>query len=265
MSTPKSDSERQKRVRTVIWVVIAVIVLGVVVGLIYANVLRGQADAGSAENTGAQGTSSSASPGAQSSSSAPSGGALPAQDPSATADPATLVRENSIMLNSNPDAKAQIVEFLDFECEACGAFYPVMEEFRKANGDKIDYVVRYFPLPGHNNSMNAAVAAEAANQQGKFEDMYNKLFTTQKEWGEKQDSQAELFRSYAEQIGLDMAAYDKAVADPATQARVQSDIDDGKALGVNSTPTFFINGQVAEFKGMKTAQDVLDYFNGFVK
>lgn len=256
MSTPKSESERQKRIRTVIWVVVAVIVVGVVAGLIIANVLRGQ---------GADTTSSSGNTSTSTTSGAQGEGSLPAQNPSATADPSILVRDNSVMLNSNPNAKAQIVEFLDFECEACGAFYPVMEEFRKANGSNIDYVVRYFPLPGHKNSMNAAVAAEAANQQGKFEEMYNKLFTSQTEWAEKQDSQAALIRTYAEQIGLDMAAYDKAVADPATQARVQADIDDGKALGVNSTPTFFINGQVANFEGMKTGQDVLDYFNGFVK
>ena len=104
-------------------------------------------------------------------------------------------------------------------------------------------MIRYFPLPGHANSMTSALAAEAAAQQGRLEEMYHRLFETQPEWGERQDSQAPLFRSFAEEIGLDMDAYDEAVADPATQARVDSDVQDGIELGVQGTPTFFLNGE----------------------
>lgn len=74
-----------------------------------------------------------------------------------------------------------LVEFLDFECEACGAFYPVVEQIREAYDGKINYVIRYFPIPNHFNSMNAAIAVEAASQQGRVEEMYNKLFQTQTE------------------------------------------------------------------------------------
>ena len=73
--------------------------------------------------------------------------------------------------------------------------------------------------------------------------MYNRLFETQAQWGESQQSQAELFRSYATELGLDMTAYDEAVADPATLERVRSDLDDGRALGVDRTPTFFVDGE----------------------
>lgn len=65
-----------------------------------------------------------------------------------------------------------LVEFLDFECESCGALFPIVEQLRSDYAGEITYVVRYFPLPGHVNSMNAAVAAEAAAQQGEFEAMY---------------------------------------------------------------------------------------------
>jgi predicted DsbA family dithiol-disulfide isomerase len=99
-------------------------------------------------------------------------------------------------------------------------------------------VARYFPLPGHANALNAAVAAEAAAQQGAFEAMYQEMYETQTQWGEQQDSKATLFRSFAQELGLDMAAYDAAVADPATLERVLSDRDDGLALGVEGTPTF---------------------------
>ncbi|KZE41600.1 DsbA family protein [Microbacterium sp. T32] len=154
-----------------------------------------------------------------------------------------VVREDSHLLDDAGDDAITIVEFLDFECEACGAYYPVVEELRVKYEGQINYVVRYFPLPGHINSENSAVAAEAAARQGRFEEMYKRLFETQAQWGESQQSQAELFRSYATELGLDMAAYDEAVADPTTLERVRSDLDDGRALGVDRTPTFFVDGE----------------------
>ena len=156
---------------------------------------------------------------------------------------ASILRSDSHVLDDGGADAVTVVEFLDFECEACGAYYPVVEELRAKYTGQITYAVRYFPLPGHFNSMNAAVAAEAAAQQGRFEDMYHRLFETQTEWGEGQESRAELFRDYAAQLGLNMAAYDAAVADPTTEERVRADFDEGQTLGVSSTPTFFVDGQ----------------------
>lgn len=159
-----------------------------------------------------------------------------------------LVRENSHVLDSGGEGAVTVVEFLDFECEACGSFYPIVEDLREQFAGEITYVVRYFPLPGHFNSKNAAIAAEAAAQQDRFEDMYHRLFESQAEWGEAQESRADLFRSFAEELGLDMAAYDAAVADPSTTERVDLDFEEGRALGVSSTPTFFVDGELAELK-----------------
>ena len=75
-----------------------------------------------------------------------------------------------------------------------------------------------------------------------------RLFETQAEWGEAQESRADLFRGFAEEIGLDMAAYDAAVADPATAERVELDFEEGQALGVSSTPTFFLDGELLELQ-----------------
>lgn len=161
----------------------------------------------------------------------------------ATAAPADVLREDSHVLGEPGTGDVTLVEFLDFECEACGAFYPVIEELRKTYAGQVTFVARYFPLENHQNSRNAAVAAEAASQQGAFEPMYSRLFETQSEWGELSESQAPLFREFASELGLDMVAYDAAVADPATLERVLSDFDDGLSLGVASTPTFFLNGQ----------------------
>ncbi|UKA56724.1 DsbA family protein (plasmid) [Arthrobacter sp. FW305-BF8] len=167
----------------------------------------------------------------------------PAPTAAAPAADAQLVREDSHAITTPATEKAQLVEFLDFECESCRAAYPLVEKLKKEYGDRITFVHRYFPIPSHRNSGTAALAAEAAAQQGKYEQMVAKLFNTQPQWGEKQDSQAALFRSFAQELGLDLAKYDAAVADEATKDRIRKDIADGKALGVSGTPTFFLNGE----------------------
>lgn len=154
----------------------------------------------------------------------------------------TVRTDSHVLDEGGPDA-VTVVEFLDFECEACGAFYPIVEDLREQYAGDITYVVRYFPLPGHINSTQAALAAEAAAQQDRFEDMYHRLFETQAQWGERSEETPEVFRGFAEDLGLDMEAYDAAVADPATLARVQADKSDGETLGVSSTPSFFIDGE----------------------
>ena len=84
---------------------------------------------------------------------------------------------------------------------------------------------------------------EAAAQQGKYEQMAAKMFETQPQWGEKQDFQNALFRTFAEELGLDMEKYDAAMAAEENKERIRKDIADGRALGVTGTPTFFLDGQ----------------------
>ena len=134
-------------------------------------------------------------------------------------------------------------EFLVFECEACRSIHPFVEELKQEFGDRITFVSRYFPLSSHPNSGQAALAVEAAAQQGKFEAMQARLFETQDQWHGKAESQAPLFRTYAGELGLDLAAFDAAVADDKTKERIRADITDGTALGVTGTPTFFLNGE----------------------
>lgn len=170
------------------------------------------------------------------------------------ADPSTLVRGDSHTLSTAPDGKVTIVEFLDFECEACGANYPDVERIRAEYGDKITFVTRYFPLPSHRNAELAAQSVEAASRQGKFEEMYRKMFDNQKEWGEQQTSQEEAFTRYATEIGLDVAQFEADQRDPIVAERVKKDQDDGKALGVQATPTFFFNGEKLE--GMQSYDEL---------
>ena len=154
-----------------------------------------------------------------------------------------LVRDSSHRLNDPQDAEVTFVEFLDFECEGCRAAYPIVEELRDDYGDRVEFVLRYFPLSGHFNGERAARAVEAAAQQGELEAMYRKMFETQAEWGEQRTAADDVFRGFAGDLGLDVAAFDAAYNDPATLERIRVDQRDGEMLGVQGTPTFFVNGE----------------------
>jgi protein-disulfide isomerase len=164
-------------------------------------------------------------------------------EPEQSAQATQVVRDDSHRLSTAADGKVTVVEFLDFECEACGAVYPGVEKLRAEYGDRITYVVRYFPIDGHPNAFNAAHAAEAAARQGRFEQMYVKLFDNQTAWGHTRESRAPVFEGYAQELGLDMARFRADVRSADVADRVKSDSTDGVALGVSGTPTFFVNGE----------------------
>lgn len=155
---------------------------------------------------------------------------------------APLVRDDSPRLTSGK--KAVFVEYLDFECEACGAAHPVMTDLREKYGKDVTFVVRYLPL--HGNSMNAALAAEAAREQDKFEEMHDKLFETQAEWSHSESSKEKTFEGYAQELGLDMKQYRASLKDPAAAQRIEQSKKDAQTLGVTGTPTFFLDGEKIE-------------------
>ncbi|MGN7781115.1 DsbA family protein [Mycolicibacterium sp. 22603] len=166
----------------------------------------------------------------------------PEQLPAATGG-VQVVRPDSHRLDDPPDATVTFVEFLDFECEGCRAAYPIVEQLRVEYGDRVEFVLRYFPLPGHVNAERAARAVEAAARQGRLEAMYRVMYETQSQWGERRTPADDVFRGFAEELGLDMARFDSDYAAPETAQRVRRDVEDGVALGVHGTPTFFIDGQ----------------------
>ena len=182
----------------------------------------------------------------------------PAPAASLPAADAQLVRADSHRITNPETEKAQLVEFLDFECESCRAAEPLVQELKAEYGDRITFIHRYFPLPGHANSGTAALAVEAAAEQGKYEDMAARMFETQPQWGEKQDSQAALFRTFAEELGLDMDKFDGAVAAEENKERIRKDITDGKAFGVTGTPTFFLNGEKLTLNSETQFRQLLD-------
>lgn len=171
-------------------------------------------------------------------------------------------RDDSHVLDDPEGASATLVEFLDFECEACGAAYPLVEDLRERFEGDLKFVIRYFPLDGHFNSRNAAHAVESAARQGKVEEMYTKMFQTQSQWGDQRQDYSELFRGFAEEIGLDMEQYDRDVVSDSVAQRVERDYQDGLAAGVTGTPSFFLDGEKLEITStegfVSDLQDAID-------
>lgn len=161
-----------------------------------------------------------------------------------------MVRADSHRLTDVPNSKVTVVEFLDLECEACRAAFPGVERLRTEYGDRVTFVLRYFPIPSHQNAELAARAVEAAGRQGQLEPMYQMMYETQPEWGEQTVSQRDMFVEFATRLGLDVSRFERDLDDPATAERVLADRADGMELGVEGTPTFFINGSM--FAGAPT-------------
>lgn len=154
-------------------------------------------------------------------------------------DQATLVKPDSYKTASD-SAKVTVVEFLDYECEACFAAQPVIDRINEEYKDRVNFVVRNFP--NHKNSILAAQFAEAAGEQGKFWEMHNRLFQSQKEWAEKDTSQRDTFLRYATELGLDTEKIKTGVDTNKYVEKINRDKNEGITIGVNATPTFYING-----------------------
>lgn len=149
-------------------------------------------------------------------------------------------------IKGNSNAKVILVEYLDFECEACGQYYPLIKRLSEEYGNEVVFVTRYFPLPGHKNSMTSALAVEAAGKQGKYWEMHDIVFENQSSWGEKQTPEPAIFGGYAEQLGLDIEIFNKDVESKEVKDRIERDKSDGSKLNIQGTPTFFLNGEKIE-------------------
>ncbi|MGO8790459.1 MAG: thioredoxin domain-containing protein [Terriglobia bacterium] len=149
-----------------------------------------------------------------------------------------LVRPDS-HTTGNPNSAVTVVEFGDFECPVCGREAPVVREIRAKYANQIRFVFRQFPLiHSHPFSERMAEASECADEQGKFWEAVDEIYSHQTDLtdeGLKRDAAA---------IGLDQSKFDQCLASGSAAARVKRDREDGKVLGVNATPTFFIGRQV---------------------
>lgn len=157
-----------------------------------------------------------------------------------TTPPQALLREELIpaatFTKGNASASAYLVEFSDFQCPACKAFAPVVDQIVEKNSDRLLFAYRHFPLDQHEFARAAATAAEAAGKQGKFWEMHTLLFGSQDKFS------STIWPDLAKQAGLDAAKFTAAQTDPAIADKIAADRTYGISIGVASTPTFFLNG-----------------------
>lgn len=148
----------------------------------------------------------------------------------------------------NEQASVTLVEYGDFECPACGAFFSIVKQIKEEYKDQIRFEFRNFPLVQiHPNTQAAHRAAQAAANQGKFWEMHDLLYERQASWRSngtgRTSNIASVFEGYAEELSLDMDKFRTDVASSDTLATINADIDKGKADGATGTPTMIINGK----------------------
>jgi protein-disulfide isomerase len=150
-------------------------------------------------------------------------------------------------IKGNGEAAVTLVEYSDFQCPACASFQPVLAEIMSQYGDQLRFEYKHFPLPIHNFAQQAAVAAEAASQQGKFFEFHDALFTNQEEWTSSATPQV-FFVRYAEELGLDVEKFKTQQNSSVLRDAVRADLNEARELGLTGTPTFFLNGERMQFE-----------------
>jgi protein-disulfide isomerase len=163
-----------------------------------------------------------------------------------------LIREHSPMAGKE-DARVTIVEFFDPACGTCRAFHPIVKGILRDNPGRVNLVVRYLPL--HPGSVDVVKILEAARLQGKFWEALEAAYATQGAWAINHQAYPDLFWRSLSSVGLDPEQTSRDMQSPAVARNIQQDMDDGRALGVDKTPGFFVNGKpLVEFGQMQLLQ-----------
>lgn len=167
------------------------------------------------------------------------------KDPGAPVDTDSIIRDHNHMTGPL-DAKVTMIEFADYQCPACAAAQPTLKRIIDEYKDNPDFnfVYKHFPLDSiHAQARIAAEAAEAAGEQGKFWEMNDLLYTNQAQWSGNTNP-IDIFVEYAGQIGVaNIDQFRQSVQIRKYNEIFSTDVADGQSLGVNSTPTIFINGE----------------------
>lgn len=156
------------------------------------------------------------------------------------ATPAPVVVTDHIL--GSTSTPVELIEYGDFQCPACGLYEPIVERLYNESSTTMHLVFRNFPLPQHANAMPAALVVESAGVQGKYWEMFNIVYTHQSEWSEVGDA-SKVFAGYAQQLKLDMTKFNASLTDPALKSKITADQAEGEKIGINQTPSFFINGK----------------------
>jgi protein-disulfide isomerase len=146
-------------------------------------------------------------------------------------------------IEGNGKSGVTLVEYGDYECPFCEEAYPVVKQVQSTFNDQIYFQFRNFPLVSiHQNAFAGARAAEAAGLQGKYFEMHDLLYNNQNQWAQSSNPTT-YFNQYAKQLGLNVTQFQKDYASTAVNNAINADMAAGNKLGVNATPTFYLDGK----------------------
>lgn len=152
-------------------------------------------------------------------------------------------------IKGNASSTVIVVEYSDFQCPACRNYYFAVKELAVEFGDQVAFVYRHFPLNSiHQNAEIAARAAEAAGKQNKFWEMHDLLFEKQAEWSESPNPTA-LFESYATLVGISVDQFKSDIVSSEVKNLVRAERARAVKIGLQGTPSFFINGEQIQNPG----------------
>ena len=162
--------------------------------------------------------------------------------------------------NSNPNAKATLVEFGDFQCPACQKFHTIYKQLDPAYLEKVNLVFVNFPLEKiHDRARYAARSAVAVEKQGKFFDYHDMLYDAQESWTTTNFSDSvELFVPYVTSLGLDVNKFKEDYQSRSVKDFVNNDLKTAEDLNLGSTPSLFINKKSVKVSDLESLKKVID-------
>jgi len=173
----------------------------------------------------------------------------------ATNNSAALIKEYSVKVG-NPDAKVTLVEFMDPACGTCAQFHPLVKQLMQQQAGKMNLVIRYSPF--HQGSDQMVAMLEAARKQDKFWEVLELMFATQRQWTINHVAQPDIFMGFIERAGVDVARIQQDMNNPEIAKIIQQDLADGKLLGADKTPSFFVNGKPLPSFGYQQLQALIE-------
>jgi len=142
------------------------------------------------------------------------------------------------------DSKVTLIEYGDYQCPPCANAYPIVKSISKKYIGQLQFVFRNFPITdAHPNAKAAAGSAEAAGLQGKFWEMHDRIYETQTDWSELAITErGKFFENLATELKIDLKKFNTDLSTSAIGKKIDYDSAIGKKVGVEGTPTFFLNG-----------------------
>ena len=170
----------------------------------------------------------------------------------------TIEVKSDDWIKGDREAKVTLIEYGDFQCPACATYYFMTKKIAEDIPSGFKTVYRHFPLITiHKNAFAAAQAAEAAGAQGKFWEMHDLLYEKQSEWSEEGNAK-DKFVGYAKEIGLDENKFKEDFDKSETKDKIEAQIAQGTALGINATPTFYLNGTKIQPKSYEEFKKLIE-------